>query len=180
MIQTDAAINPGNSGGPLLDSHGNVIGINTAIYGPGSNIGIGFALPINRAKLMLNDTPRKAGSRRRLGVSRAIRVRRPGRGPQSARGRRPADCRCERGSPAEEADCAAPAGRSWWATIEIPVGGDLIINIDGRAVESRDSLNRAMNHKRPGEVMNLTVFRNGRTVNVKARLGEGTSDNQGS
>src|ERR1700722_3882066 len=55
MIQTDAAINPGNSGGPLLDSHGSVIGINTAIYGPQGNIGIGFALPINRAKAMLDE-----------------------------------------------------------------------------------------------------------------------------
>src|SRR5579871_1098687 len=56
MIQTDAAINSGNSGGPLLDSQGNVIGINTAIYGPnGGNVGIGFALPINRAKSMLDD-----------------------------------------------------------------------------------------------------------------------------
>src|SRR6266849_439657 len=56
MIQTDAAINSGNSGGPLLDSQGNVIGINTAIYGPnGGNVGIGFAMPINRAKTMLDD-----------------------------------------------------------------------------------------------------------------------------
>src|SRR5271170_5343974 len=56
MIQTDAAINSGNSGGPLLDSSGNVIGINTAIYGPnGGNVGIGFAMPINRAKSMLAD-----------------------------------------------------------------------------------------------------------------------------
>jgi len=54
MIQTDAAINPGNSGGPLLDSQGNVIGINTAIYGPSGNIGIGFAMPINRAKTLLD------------------------------------------------------------------------------------------------------------------------------
>jgi S1-C subfamily serine protease len=60
LIQTDAAINPGNSGGPLLDSHGDVIGINTAIYGQGGeggsgNIGIGFAMPINRAKADLED-----------------------------------------------------------------------------------------------------------------------------
>ncbi len=56
MIQTDAAINSGNSGGPLLDSQGNVIGINTAIYGPnGGSVGIGFAIPINRAKVMLGD-----------------------------------------------------------------------------------------------------------------------------
>ena len=54
MIQTDAAINGGNSGGPLLDSSGNVIGINTAILGQ-SNMGIGFALPINRAKALLED-----------------------------------------------------------------------------------------------------------------------------
>ena len=54
MIQTDAAINGGNSGGPLLDSTGNVIGINTAILGR-TNMGIGFALPINRAKALLDD-----------------------------------------------------------------------------------------------------------------------------
>lgn len=56
MIQTDASINSGNSGGPLLDSQGNVIGINTAIYGPnGGSVGIGFAMPINRAKRLLED-----------------------------------------------------------------------------------------------------------------------------
>src|SRR5579863_2036162 len=75
MIQTDAAINPGNSGGPLLDSHGNVIGINTAIYGQqtaggeAGSIGIGFAMPVNRVKAML-DEYRRSGhiSRPVLGV----------------------------------------------------------------------------------------------------------------
>src|SRR5262249_43286668 len=70
MIQTDAAIIPGNSGGPRLESGGNVIGINTAIYAPGANIGIGFAIPINRAKPMLSDMESRGRvSRPRLGVT---------------------------------------------------------------------------------------------------------------
>ena len=68
MIQTDAAINPGNSGGPLLDSHGNVIGINTAIVGQG-NVGIGFAMPISRAKAMLDEFQKNGHiSRPTLGI----------------------------------------------------------------------------------------------------------------
>src|SRR5262249_44334772 len=69
MIQTDASINSGNSGGPLLDSQSNVIGINNAIIWPGGGgVGIGFAMPINRAKSLLDDY--KMGRRpARLGVS---------------------------------------------------------------------------------------------------------------
>ena len=60
FIQTDASINPGNSGGPLLNMNGDVIGINTAIFsGSGGNVGIGFALPINMAKDILDDLKQK-------------------------------------------------------------------------------------------------------------------------
>jgi S1-C subfamily serine protease len=71
LVQIDAAINEGNSGGPLLDSQGTVIGINTAIFAPnGGNIGIGFAMPINRAKAMLEDfRAGKSFGRPRFGVS---------------------------------------------------------------------------------------------------------------
>ena len=176
MVQTDAAINPGNSGGPLLDSHGNVIGINTAIYGPGSNIGIGFALPINRAKVMLNEYAEKGRfAPPRLGVSvlfvsgdLADALSLPGEGGLLV-------VEVERGSAAEEAGLRGARRTVVIGNYEIPVGGDLIMNIDGRAVESRDALSRAMNRKRPGETMELTVFRGSRTVKVKVKLGEGSS-----
>jgi S1-C subfamily serine protease len=176
MIQTDAAINPGNSGGPLLDSHGNVIGINTAIYGPGSNIGIGFALPINRAKLMLNEYAEKGRfAPPRLGVSvlyvagdLADALNLPAEGGLLI-------VEVERGSAAEAAGLRGARRTAVIGNYEIPVGGDLIMNIDGRAVEGRDALSREMNRKRPGDTMELTVFRGGRTVKVRAKLGEGSS-----
>jgi S1-C subfamily serine protease len=179
MIQTDAAINPGNSGGPLLDSHGNVIGINTAIYGPGSNIGIGFALPINRAKLMLNEyAERGRFAPPRLGISvlyvsgdLADALNLPAEGGLLL-------VEVERGSAAEAAGLRGAQRTAVIGNYEIPVGGDLIMNIDGRAVESRDALPRAMSHKRPGDIMELTLFRNGRTTKVKVKLGEGDSDGQ--
>ncbi len=176
MIQTDAAINPGNSGGPLLDSHGNVIGINTAIYGPGSNIGIGFALPINRAKVMLNEyAARGHFAPPRLGVSvmyvsgdLAEALELPTEGGLLI-------VNVEQGSPAASAGLRGPRTTAIVGMYEIPVGGDLIMNVDGRAVESRDALTRALNRHRPGDNMDLTVFRNGRTVKVTVKLGEGSA-----
>jgi len=174
MVQTDAAINPGNSGGPLLDSHGNVIGINTAIYGPGANIGIGFALPINRAKVMLNEyAERGRFAPPRLGVSvlyvagdLAEALDLPVEGGLLI-------LNVERGSPAEEAGLRGAQRTAIISNYEIPVGGDLVLNIDGQAVEGRDALTRAMNRRRPGDVMDLAVFRSGRTMKVKVKLGEG-------
>jgi putative serine protease PepD len=176
MIQTDAAINPGNSGGPLLDSHGNVIGINTAIYGPGSNIGIGFALPINRAKVMLNEYAASGKfAPPRLGVSVMYVT-----GELAEALQLPAEgglliVNVDPGSPAAQAGLRGPSRTAVVGMYEVPVGGDLIMNVDNRAVESRDALTRALNRHRPGETLDLTVFRGGRAVKVQVKLGEGST-----
>jgi S1-C subfamily serine protease len=176
MIQTDAAINPGNSGGPLLDSRGNVIGINTAIYGPGSNIGIGFALPINRAKAMLNEYAAKGHfAPPRLGVSVQYVAGDLAEALELPREGGLLIVEVERGSPAEKAGLR---GAQRWAVVgnyEIAVGGDLIMALDGQAVGSRDSLTSAMNRKRPGDSMELTISRAGKTLKLKAKLAEGST-----
>jgi S1-C subfamily serine protease len=176
MIQTDAAINPGNSGGPLLDSRGNVIGINTAIYGPGANIGIGFALPINRAKAMLNEYAEKGRfAPPRLGVSVQYIAGDLAEALELPREGGLLIVEVERGSAAEEAGLR---GARRWAVVgnyQIAVGGDLIVAIDGKAMENRNSLSAAMNHKRPGDTIEMTVFRAGKTLKVKVKLGEGST-----
>ena len=172
MIQTDAAINPGNSGGPLLDSHGSVIGINTAIYGQG-NIGIGFALPINRAKAMLDEFQAKG------------RVMRPYLGIQTMYiyGDVAEDLglptegglliqRVEPGSPAAEAGLHGPNRVAIVGVYQIGIGGDYIVDVDGQPVESTDSLLRALNKKRVGDVLDLTIYRSGHTQHLRVKLGE--------
>jgi S1-C subfamily serine protease len=172
LIQTDAAINPGNSGGPLLDSAGNVVGINTAILGPnGGNIGIGFAMPINRAKLTIDDF--QAGRKRpKLGVTvvqvagdYADALNLPTRG----------------GLLIQEVDADSPASRAGLrggkqevqiGNAQVLVGGDLIMSIDGQPVDRDDAISRALARKRTGDTLDLTIFRNGRTTNVRVRLSE--------
>ena len=180
LIQTDAAINPGNSGGPLLDSSGNVIGINTAIYGSqtasgeAGSIGIGFAMPINRAKEKLEEY-RTTGhiSHPVLGVSQIFFVQGdladalelPTSGGLLIEG-------IEEGSPAAQAGLRGPTrmvivGNRY----RMGIGGDLIIAIDGNPASSQDALQRALNQKRPGEKMVLTVYRGNRTMKVTVTLG---------
>lgn len=174
MIQTDAAINPGNSGGPLLDSHGNVIGINTAIYGPQGNIGIGFAMPINRAKSMLDEFQRNGHiSRPILGIKEvwvsgdlAGMLDLPTKGGLLIE-------QVDRGSPAEEAGLHGPndvviVGGAY----QLAVGGDLIIAVEGQPVTGRDALQKVMDRKRGGDILNLTIYRRGRTLDIKVKLGE--------
>jgi putative serine protease PepD len=177
MIQTDAAINPGNSGGPLLDSQGNVIGINTAIYGAAGNIGIGFALPISRAKTMVEDfrAGRSVG-RPRLGVSVAYvagdlaeALDLPPEGGLLIQDVAP-------GSAAAQANLRGARQLVIIGNMQVGIGGDLITAIDGRAVQRHDAITQALARKRPGDKLELTVFRNGRSFRITVILGEDPND----
>lgn len=179
MVQTDAAINPGNSGGPLLDSQGSVIGINTAIYGPGGNIGIGFAMPVAKAKRMLTDYRAGKSFKRPFFGVETILVS----GEWAEALRLPADGgllvqRVQRGTAAERAGIKGPREVVVVGNYEVGVGGDLIMAIDGKPCEARDAIASALNKKRAGDVMELTVFRGGRSVKVTVTLGEAPDDEQ--
>jgi putative serine protease PepD len=175
IIQTDAAINPGNSGGPLLDSNGDVIGINTAILNEtGANIGIGFAMPINRAKLML-DVYRERGTfvRPWLGIrpmfvngELAEYLELPRDGGYLLRDVLDGGSAARAGL--RGADRVVRVGN-----YRIPVGGDFVTAIDGRKVDSSDVLRRVMAKKRVGDTVVFDIVRAGRSQKVNVTLREG-------
>ncbi|MEO8597592.1 MAG: trypsin-like peptidase domain-containing protein [Candidatus Solibacter sp.] len=173
MIQTDAAINPGNSGGPLLDSHGNVIGINTAIYGAQGSIGIGFAMPIARAKAMLEEyQTRGKVSRPWLGLSTV-----PVSGDLAEMLSLPASGglliqEVERGSPAEAAGLRGPNRVVIVSNFRLGIGGDLITAGDGQAIVDKETLKRLMDKKHGGDMLDLTVYRAGRSEKIRLKLGD--------
>jgi S1-C subfamily serine protease len=178
MIQTDAAINSGNSGGPLLDSQGSVIGINTAIYGPnGGSVGIGFASPINRAKLMLSDfSAGKSFGRARLGVSTvpiagdlADALHLPVKGGLLIQ-------QVTSGSAAAGAGLRGARDEVRVGNQRLGVGGDFITGVDGKQVEEADAVTRALGRKRPGDMLDLTIYRDGHSINVRVKLGEAPED----
>ncbi len=174
-IQTDAAINPGNSGGPLLNSHGEVIGINSMIATGGSNqsAGIGFAIPINTAKAVLNDLITLGTVRRpTLGIS-VLSI-----GPELAQEMGlPADygiliVRTIPGGAADQAGLRGGNERAYLGNTPIMIGGDLIVAIDGDSIGDQQDLANAMNKHRAGDTVTVTIYRNKRKMNVKVVLGE--------
>jgi S1-C subfamily serine protease len=173
-IQTDAAINPGNSGGPLLNSRAEVIGINTIIASSvGQSAGIGFAIPINSAKAVLNDLVSIGRVRRpALGV-RTLPI-----GPElAAQLGLPSDygllvIQVVRGSAADQAGLKAGSERAYLGNVPIMVGGDLIVAIDGQNVEDQQDLSHIMNNHRAGDQVTVTIFRAKRKMDVRVTLGE--------
>src|SRR6195256_1862260 len=173
-IQTDAAINPGNSGGPLLNWHGEVIGINTMIASNvGQSAGIGFAIPINTAKAVLNDLVTIGRVRRpALGV-RTI----PIGGELATEMNLAADyglliVQAVPGGAAARAGLRGGTERAYLGNIPIMIGGDLIVGVDNKKIESQQDLAQVMNNHRAGDTVNVTIFRNKKKLDVSVVLGE--------
>ncbi len=178
-IQTDASVNPGNSGGPLLNSHAEVIGINSMIASNGADqsSGIGFAIPIDTAKAVLDD------------FAKYGRVRRPSLdivtipiGPDIAEQiGLPADYgilveRVLPGGAAEKAGLHGGNQRAYEGNTPVMLGGDLIVGFDGQDIATPQDLAAAMNAHRTGDTVTLTIFRARRRMDIKVTLDDGKSD----
>ena len=179
-IQTDAAINPGNSGGPLLNSRGELVGINSAIKSPsGASAGVGFAIPVNTAKRIAEELIRYGVVRRgwididpiqlfpqlvdyfSLPVQKGILVNTAGGSAQQA------------GLRGGDQSKAVRSGR----TI-IYAGGDIITEVNGQKVEELTDLYNALESTKPGEVVVVKVMRGTQTRTFKVKLVEAPPQNQ--
>jgi putative serine protease PepD len=175
VIQTDAAINPGNSGGPLLNSRGEVIGVNTAIFTPsGGSVGIGFAVPVNTAKKLLpqlisrgrashpwlgisgvdvNPTVAKALS---LSVKEGVMV-----------------AQVAPNGPAARAGLRGSQRRVRVGNYLVTAGGDIILTLDGEKIASVDDLTAFLDeHKKVGDEVRVDLLRDGKPLSLTVRLGE--------
>ena len=173
VLQTDAAINPGNSGGPLLDLQGEVIGVNAQIATTGTraNAGVGFAIPVSVVKMvapaLIADG---AYTWPWLGVqgTSVNLVLQQANDLDTQEGAYIADV--SRGGPAETAGMRGATGTRMVGGAEIAVGGDVVVAVDGSRVRDFADLLAEVAFRQPGETIELTVIRNGRTVSVDVTL----------
>jgi S1-C subfamily serine protease len=163
MIQTDAAINPGNSGGPLLDSSGRLIGMNTMIFSrSGQSSGIGFAVPATTVARIVPQIVDK-GHAEQVGIG--IDIDPAGRIERQLGIRGVAILGVKPGSPADRAGLAGLQDRGGGLTL-----GDVITAIDGEVIPDYDSLYQALDGKKPGEKVKVTVQRDGRSLTTEVDL----------
>jgi S1-C subfamily serine protease len=174
-IQTDAAINPGNSGGPLLNSQGDVIGMNTMIDtggGADQNAGIGFAIPIDAAKAALNDFARYGKVLRptlgvhylSIGPDIASQLGLPAVSGVLVE-------RTVPGGPADHAGIHGGTQRAYLGNTPIYIGGDLIVAIDGDRVTNDQDIAEIMDGHQAGQTVTLTIYRGQKRMDIKVVLG---------
>lgn len=172
IIQTDAAINPGNSGGPLLDSHGRLIGVNTAIASrTGQNTGVGFAIPSNNIARIVPQLIEKGHvDRPEIGIAQVYEIE---QGLMIAK--------LVPGGPAERAGLRGPKlvvqrreqGRFLYRYETIDrAAADIIVAIDGEKTTTADDFLGVIENKQPGDEVTLTVLRDGNETKVRVKLRE--------
>lgn len=159
FIQTDVAINPGNSGGPLINMRGEVVGINSQIYSrSGGFMGISFAIPMDEA-MRVSEQLRTNGrvTRGRIGVQIEPVTKEIAESIGLGKAQGALINRIEPGAPADKAGLEA---------------GDVIVKIDGKAIEKSSDLPRLVGNTKPGTKSTLTVFRRGATKELSIVIAE--------
>jgi S1-C subfamily serine protease len=170
LIQTDAAINPGNSGGPLLDSAGRLIGVNTAIFSPsGASAGVGFAVPVDTVNRVVPQLIANGKYvRPALGIQVDERLNQLVTQQLGVKG--VAVLRVTPGSPAAAAGLRGARAQDNGAIVP----GDIITEVDGGSVDSVARLLARLDEHRVGDVVRLTILRDGQKSDVKLTLQAGT------
>jgi S1-C subfamily serine protease len=172
VIQTDASINPGNSGGPLLDANGRVIGINSQIATGGGegSVGIGFAIPINTAKRLLPEL-RQGGEIERayLGIEMADVTNEVANDLNLPVDQGALITKVIKGGPAD--DAGLRGGHTELAN-GLVAGGDLLVKVDGKQIDSADDVAAAIANKRPGDTIEVEYYRGDDKKTTDVELGK--------
>jgi putative serine protease PepD len=174
VIQTDAAINPGNSGGPLLNSDGEIIGINSAIISPsGGNVGIGFAIPVNTAKRVVPELISKGYvTYPWIGATIQSLIPEMAKNLKLKIERGAMISEVVKGGPADKAGLKGGNQKIQVGNMIVLVGGDIVVKADQKEVKTNDELIHYLREKKPGDTILLKVLRKDDFIDVKVTLGE--------
>ena len=181
VIQTDAAINKGNSGGPLLNAEGKVVGVNSQIQSEtGGNVGIGFAVPIDTVKTVAAEII-KTGHAEHAFLGIRVQSLTPGIAKLF---RLPAShgllvASVQPGSAASKAGLRAGKQQVTVSGETYPLGGDLLVGIDGAPLLTLDQLRDVISRKQPGDKVTLEIYRGDNRMSLDVKLGRQPSTLQG-
>jgi S1-C subfamily serine protease len=178
MIQTDASINHGNSGGPLLNNQGQIIGINTAILSPNDtgSIGIGFAIPADTVRRITDELITRGYVRRAfLGIGQPIALMEyPGLADALRLDTKGGlmVVQVGRNGPAAQGGIRGYTQEVIVGRMRVPVGGDVILAVQGKEVNSLQQLQSEIDRHKPGETVTVTILRNNRKIDLPITLQE--------